>query len=202
MASSHWWMVCHQWLGRHLHLFFLDLDHWSNHLLQPLCLTTFSRWCKVPHQQLGRLFHPFFWTWTIVWIIFCSRHAQWLPLVGVGFVINSLVSFSICFFWTWCNKRSCQAQLRPSNRGQWFHVWKLFVRKAHGYDNQWNLALMEAGVVSKMQTPTIPLWFPKKWLFGFFILEKQLTSQNIFLVKSELSLTTYLFLLFYKSTLL
>jgi hypothetical protein len=31
-------------------------------------------------------------------------------------------------------------------------------------------------------------------------LKKQLTSQNIFLVKSELSITTYLFLVFYKST--
>ncbi len=48
----------------------------------------------------------------------------------------------------------------------------------------------------------IPRWFSKKWLFDFFILEKQLTSQNIFLVKSKLSLTTYLFLVFYKSSLL
>ncbi len=31
-------------------------------------------------------------------------------------------------------------------------------------------------------------------------LEKQLASQNIFLVKSELSITTYLFLVFYEST--
>ncbi len=38
------------------------------------------------------------------------------------------------------------------------------------------------------------------WLFSFFILEKQLASQNIFLVKAQLSITTYLFLVFYKST--
>jgi hypothetical protein len=31
---------------------------------------------------------------------------------------------------------------------------------------------------------------------SFFILEKQLSSQNIFLVKSKLSITTYLFLVF------
>ena len=31
-------------------------------------------------------------------------------------------------------------------------------------------------------------------------LEKQLASQNIFLVKSKLSITTYLFLVFYRST--
>ncbi len=48
--------------------------------------------------------------------------------------------------------------------------------------------------VSKMRTPAIPRWFSKKWLFGFFIFVKQLASQNNFLVKSELSLTTYLFL--------
>ena len=41
--------------------------------------------------------------------------------------------------------------------------------------------------------PAIPLWFPKKWQFGFFILKKQLASQNKFLVKSELSITIYLF---------
>jgi hypothetical protein len=37
-------------------------------------------------------------------------------------------------------------------------------------------------------------------LFGFFILEKQLASQNMFLIKSKLSITTYHFLVFYKST--
>ncbi len=49
----------------------------------------------------------------------------------------------------------------------------------------------------KSCTLAIPRWFPKKWLLGFFILEKQLASQNLFLVKSELSLTTYLFLVFF-----
>ena len=51
----------------------------------------------------------------------------------------------------------------------------------------------------KSCTPAIPRWFPKKWLFGFFILEKQLASQNLFLEKSELSLTTYLFLVFFSN---
>jgi hypothetical protein len=48
----------------------------------------------------------------------------------------------------------------------------------------------------------IPLWFPKKWLFGFFILKKQLASQNMLLRKSKLSITTYLFLVFYRLTTL
>ena len=46
----------------------------------------------------------------------------------------------------------------------------------------------------KLCTPAIPLWFPKKWLFGFFILEKQLASQNIFLVKSNFLLQHISFL--------
>ncbi len=162
MASSCQRMVCHWWLGRRFHPFFLDLDHCLNHLLQPSWSTASSCQCRVCHRQLGQLFPPFFLT----------RHDKW----------------------------SCQARLHPSNRRRWFHVWRSFIWQAHLYDNQWNLALMEAGVVSKMQTLAIPHWFPKKWLFGFFILEKQLASQNIFLVKSVLSLTTYLFLVFYKST--
>ncbi len=40
--------------------FFLDLDHCSKHLLQPLCLMASSCWWKVCHQQLGCHFNPFF----------------------------------------------------------------------------------------------------------------------------------------------
>ncbi len=43
-----------------------------------------------------------------------------------------------------------------------------------------------------MQTPAITLWFPKQCVLGFFILEKQLASQNMFFVRSELSITVYL----------
>ncbi len=66
--------------------------------------------------------------------------------------------------------------------------------------NQLNTALMEAAIMSKMQTPAIPLWFPEQCLLGFFILEKQLTSQDMFLVRSKLSITVYLFLVLYRST--
>ncbi len=156
----------------------------------------------VHHWRLSWHFHPFFF-----YLDHCLNHLLQL--------LCSMASSRWCrvchrqlgrlfppFFWTRCDKRSCQAQLCPSNRGRWFHVWRLFVQQPQRYDNQWNLALMEAGVVSKMQTPAKPRWFSKKWLFGFFIFEKQLASQIIFLVKSKLSLTTYLSLLFYKSTLL
>ncbi len=159
-----------------------------------------SRQQIICHWQLVGVSIRFFWTWTIVRITFCSSCAWRLPRVDEWFVIDSLVGFSLHFIWTRRDKQSCRARLRPSNRGRWFHVWRSFVWQAHCSDNQWNLALMEAGVMWKMRTLAIPHWFPKKWLFGFFILEKQLASQNIFLVKSELSLTTHLFLVLYKST--
>ncbi len=130
---------------------------------------------------------------TIVKNTFYSRRAQWLPLVNEWFVIDNLVAVFIFFFWTWFDKQCCQAQLRPSNRGWWFFIWWSFLRKACCYQYLWNTAILEAAVVSKMQTPAITLWFPKKCLFGFFILEKQLASQNIFLVRFELSISAYLF---------
>ena len=37
--------------------------------------------------------------------------------------------------------------------------------------------------MSKMQTTAITLWFPEQCLFGFFILDKQLASQNMFVVR-------------------
>jgi hypothetical protein len=41
---------------------------------------------------------------------------------------------------------------------------------------------------------------PEQCLLGFFILEKQLASDDMFLVRSELSITAYLFLVLYSST--
>jgi hypothetical protein len=121
---------------------------------------------------------------TIVQNTFYNHRAWWLPLVDESFVINELVAISIILFWTWCDKWCCQAQRRHSNRGRWFFVWGLFFQQAHHYQNQWNTALMEAAVVSKMQTPAITLWFPEQCLLGFFILEKQLASQDMFLIRS------------------
>jgi hypothetical protein len=37
--------------------------------------------------------------------------------------------------------------------------------------------------MSKMRTPATRLCFPEKCLFCFFILEKQLASQNMFVVR-------------------
>ncbi len=46
----------------------------------------------------------------------------------------------------------------------------------------------------RMQTPAITLWFPEQCLLSFFILEKQLASQHMFLIRSELSITAYFYL--------
>ncbi len=46
------------------------------------------------------------------------------------------------------------------------------------------------------------VWSKKKFLLVFFILQKQLDNQGIFLIRSELSNTAYLFLAFYGSTTL
>ncbi len=61
------------------------------------------------------------------------------------------------FFWTWCDKWCCQTWLHPSNRGRWFFVWGSILRQAHCYRNQWNTALKEAAIVSKMRTLAITL---------------------------------------------
>ncbi len=55
---------------------------------------------------------------------------------------------------------------------------------------QIRIYLKEAAIVSKMQTPAITLWFPEyrfkeNFYLGFFIKEKQLASQVVFLVKSK-----------------
>jgi hypothetical protein len=41
--------------------------------------------------------------------------------------------------------------------------------------------------VSKIQTLAITLCFPEKCLFRFIILEKQLTSQNMFVIRYSLT---------------
>ncbi len=49
----------------------------------------------------------------------------------------------------------------------------------------------------KMQTPAITIWFPEQCLLGFFILEKQLASQYMFLIRSKLSITLCISFLYY-----
>ncbi len=52
------------------------------------------------------------------------------------------------------------------------------------------ILLTEAAIASKMQKPAVTLWFPEhrfkeNFYLGFFIKEKQLASQVVFLVKSK-----------------
>ncbi len=58
-----------------------------------------------------------------------SSSTNWLP-------------FPSFYFWTWCDKQCCQAQLRHSNRGQWFFVWgrssgKLIIIKINETQLSW-----------------------------------------------------------------
>ncbi len=170
-------------------------------ILGPFEKITFFRPDPLPYGRMNHLCCD--WNKHMLSIIrntLCNRSAWWLPLIDERFVIDESVAVSIIFFWTWCDKRCCQAQLHPSNRGRWFFVWGSLIWQAHHYPNQWNTALMEAAIMSKMQTPAITLWFPEQCLLGFFIFEKQLTSQDMFLIRSELSITAYLFLVLYRST--
>jgi hypothetical protein len=53
--------------------------------------------------------------------------------------------------------------------------------------------------VLSVQYSCVVVFLKNDYPFSLF-LEKQLSSQCIFLIKSKLSITTYLFLVFYKST--
>ncbi len=59
-------------------------------------------------------------------------------------------------------------------------------------------------IILKMRTPfyekiLLGYFIVIRYLLGFFILEKQLFSQDMFLVKSKFSITAYLFLVLYRS---
>ncbi len=113
------------------------------------------------------------------------------------------------FFCTWCDKQCCHTWLHPFNRGRWFFVWGLFLQQAHCYLNQWNTALREAEIVSKMRTqeinetllsrkqqlcqkckhPQSHFDFPntdsKKFSTWVSLLKKKIASPVVFLVKSK-----------------
>ncbi len=110
---------------------------------------------------------------TAEWIIFTvtgiSICSPWLKLLVATVVLDgflssmkgsSLMNWSLSplFFLTWCNKRCCQAQLHPSNMGQWFFKWGLFLWWAHCYWNQWSTTLIEAAIVSKCEHKQNQKW--------------------------------------------
>ncbi len=63
----------------------------------------------------------------------------------------------------------------------------------------WREIVFGVTYVHSVQYSCAVVFLKNDYLVSFF-LEKQLASKNIFLVKSELSITTYLFLVFYKSS--
>ncbi len=76
----------------------------------------------------------------------------------IGSSSTNWLSSSSFFFLTWCDKQCCQTWLHSSNGGQCFFEWGSFLRRAHCYQNQWNTALNDAAILSKMQTSAITLW--------------------------------------------
>jgi hypothetical protein len=173
-------------------------------LTAPSSLTMWSGWLSFKMNLLE--------SHTAKWIIFAVTGISICsPLLKTPFTTIVLDNFLLSmkglsltnwlpfpsFFWTWCDKQCCQARLRCLNRGQWFFEWGSFLQQAHCYQNQWNTALMKAAIKSNANTGNHTLIF---WtMLGFFILEKQLASQDIFLIRSEL-IIAHLFLLLYRST--
>ncbi len=176
-------------------------------LMAPTNLTKWSGW---PSFKLNLLESH-----TAEWIIFATTGISICsPLFKTPFTIVVLDGFLLSmkglsstkrlpflsFFLTWCNKQCCQAPLCHSNRGRWFFKWGSFLQQTYCYQNQWNTTLMEAAIESKCKHRQSHFWFPEQCLLGFFILEKQLASQDMFLIRSELSITAYLFLVLYRSS--
>ncbi len=87
----------------------------------------------------------------------------------------------------WSNSR-CVYFIRPNTFLLCIFLFCIFLlyRTDPQVEVQIRILLKEAAIVSKMQTPAITLWFPEQCLLSFFILEKQLASQDMFLIKSKL----------------
>jgi hypothetical protein len=146
---------------------------------------------------------------TIVQNTFYNRRAWWLSLVNEWFVIDELVAVSIVFWHGVTNDAVKPDFIFPTgDNGSLYEghfSGKLIVilinetllsmkqqlhQKNANTRNQWNTALKEAAIVSKIRTPAITLWFPEhrfteNFYLGFFIKEKRLASQVVFLVKSK-----------------
>ncbi len=131
-----------------------------------------SRWWKVHHWQIGRHFHHFFldlvWQMMLPNLIAFFQQGTMVLCMRVVSLVSSLLFKSIKH----CSQGSSNC-VKHANTG-----------------NQWNTALKEAAIVSKMRTPAITLWFPEhrfkeNFYLGFFIKEKQLACQVVFLVKSK-----------------
>ncbi len=107
------------------------------------------------------------------------------------------------FLWAVSTKKSCWVTLlwsdswcvyfiRPNTLLLCIFLFCIFLlyRTYPQVEVQIRILLEEAALVSKMQTPAITLWFTehrfkKKFNLGFFIKEKWLASQVVFLVKCK-----------------
>ncbi len=110
---------------------------------------------------------PFNFLWSV-----STKKSYWLTLLWsdsqcVYFIRPNtllLCIFLFCIFLLYCTDPQVEVQIR--------------------------ILLKEAAIASKMQTPAITLWFPERrfkenFYLGFFIKEKRLASQVVFLIKSK-----------------
>jgi hypothetical protein len=135
----------------------------------------------------------------VVWNTLCNRLARWLPLLDKRFVINKSVAVSNIFFWLGVTNDAAKPNciVPTGDDGSSYEgcsSGELIVIKINETQLSWKQQSCQ-----KMQTPAITLWFPEQCLLGFFILKKQLASQDMFLIRSKLSITAYLFLVLYRS---
>ncbi len=94
---------------------------------------------------------------TIVQNTFCNCHARWLSLVNERFVIEETVAVSIIFFGLGVTNNAAKPDcvVPIGNDGSSYEgrsFGELIVIKINK-----NAALMEAAIMSKMQTPAITL---------------------------------------------
>ncbi len=121
---------------------------------------------------------PFDFPWAVSTICFLGL----LYLADVYISSDLTLFYSVSFYFVYF---SCTAQIHKL----------MFKSEYYLRKNMWHRV--------KMETPAITLWFPvEQCLLGFFILEKELASQDMFLIRSNLSITAYLFLVLYRSTFL
>ncbi len=93
-------------------------------------------------------------------------------------------SYWVTLLWT---DSQCVYFVRPDTLLLCIFLFCIFLlyRTDPQVEVQIRILLKETGIVSKTGTPAITLWFHEQCLLGFFILEEQLASQDMFLVKSK-----------------
>ncbi len=113
--------------------------------------------------------------------------------------ISTKKSYWVTLLWS---DSQCVCFIRPNTLLLCIFLFCIFLLYRPDSQVEVQIRILLKNKYKKMQTPAITLWFPEQCLLGYFILAKQLASQNVFLIRSKFSITAYLFLVFYRSTCL